>query len=172
MNRLQAAIGSTAWLLAAPGVVCGVVPWLITGWRRPEQTSLAVDALAIAMVGVGTAVLVHAFVEFAWHGRGTPAPPAPTERLVVRGIYRFVRNPMYVAVDLVVLGQALAFQSWPLAWYLAVIAGSMHLFVVSYEEPTLRQEYGAEHAAYCEGVRRWIPRMTPWSPAEEEVFSA
>jgi protein-S-isoprenylcysteine O-methyltransferase Ste14 len=84
--------------------VCGLVPWLITGWRRPDDPVWWVDALGWLLVLPAAAVLVHAFAAFAWRGRGTPAPSAPTERLVVEGAYRHVRNPMYVAVLALVLG--------------------------------------------------------------------
>ena len=168
MNRTTAALGSAAWLGAAPGVVCGLVPWLITRWQRPPSSWLLVDGVAALLCGVGIVVLLHAFVEFAWHGRGTPAPPAPTERLVVRGPYRFVRNPMYVAVLAVVLGQVIAFQSWALLAYLGLIGAVTQLFVRAYEEPTLRRVYGDEYATYAEAVPRWVPRATPWSPHDRE----
>ena len=95
-----------------------------------------VDALGWVLVLAGAAVLVDAFVAFAWHG-GTPAPSAPTERLVVEGAYRHVRNPMYVAVLAVVLGQVLLFTSWGLFAYLVVLGLTVYAFVRTYEEPTL-----------------------------------
>jgi protein-S-isoprenylcysteine O-methyltransferase Ste14 len=107
-------------------------------------------------------VLVHAFVAFAWHGRGTPAPAAPTERLVVEGAYRHVRNPMYVAVLAVVLGQVLLFGSWGLFTYLVVLGLTVNVFVHTYEEPTLREAYGPAYDEFCANVPRWRPRVTPW----------
>src|SRR4051812_41208456 len=121
MERTSAAAGSVGWLLVAPGTVCGLVPLPVTGWQRPEDPALWLDAVGWTLVLAGGGVLVHAFVAFAWHGRGTPAPSAPTERLVVEGAYRYVRNPMYVAVFAVVLGQVLLFASWALFGYLVVV---------------------------------------------------
>src|SRR5215217_9570759 len=136
MKRTSAALGSFVFLLVTPGTVCGLVPLLITGWRRPGAPLPWVDALGWVLVLSGAAVLVHAFVAFAWHGRGTPAPTAPTERLVVEGAYRHVRNPMYVAVLAVVLGQVLLFASWGLFTYLVVLGITMASFVQVYEQPT------------------------------------
>jgi len=139
MKRTSAALGSFGFLLVAPGTVCGLLPYLITGWRRPEDPASWVDALGWLLVLAGAAVLGHAFLAFAWHGRGTPAPPAPTERLVVEGAYRHVRNPMYVAVLALVLGQVLLFGSWALFAYLVVLGVTVDVFVHTYEEPTLRE---------------------------------
>ena len=140
MKRTSAALGSFVFLLVTPGTVCrSGARALITGWRRPADPVPWVDALGWFLVLAGAAVLVHAFVAFAWHGRGTPAPSAPTERLVVEGAYRHVRNPMYVAVLAVVLGQVLLFASWGLFIYLVVLGITVNTFVHTYEEPTLRE---------------------------------
>jgi protein-S-isoprenylcysteine O-methyltransferase Ste14 len=163
MKIATAAAGSLAWLAIAPGTVCGVVPWLITQWDRPDQPLLAVDILGWALVLLSAAVLLHAFFAFAWGGRGTPAPAAPTERLVVQGAYRHVRNPMYVAVVALVLGQVLLFTSWGLLAYLVVITVTMDAFVRTYEEPTLRATYGASYDEFRDAVPRWVPRLSPWS---------
>jgi protein-S-isoprenylcysteine O-methyltransferase Ste14 len=162
MKRNSAALGSFVFLLVTPGTVCGLVPLLITGWRRPADPVAWVDALGWVLVLAGAAVLLHAFAAFAWHGRGTPAPPAPTERLVVEGAYRFVRNPMYVAVLALALGQVLLFTSWGLLAYLVVLAVTIDLFVHAYEEPTLREAYGPAYEEFCANVPRWLPRLTPW----------
>ncbi len=162
MRISSAALGSLLWLVVAPGTVCGLVPWLITGWRQPGDSVSWVGALGWLLVLAGAAALVHAFVAFAWHGRGTPAPAAPTERLVVEGAYRHVRNPMYVAVVAVVLGQVLLFASWGLFAYLVVIGIAMASFVHIYEEPTLREAYGPAYDEFCENVPRWLPRVTAW----------
>src|SRR3954451_4824037 len=165
MRITSAAVGSFGWLVVAPGTVCGLVPWLITGWRRPGDPVPWVDAVGWVLVLAGAAVLVHAFIAFAWHGRGTPAPAAPTERLVVQGAYRHVRNPMYVAVLALVLGQVLLFASWGLFAYLVVIGITMASFVRVYEEPTLRETYGPAYDEFCENVPGWLPRVTPWQGA-------
>lgn len=163
MKRTSAALGSFVFLLVTPGTVAGLVPALITGWRRPEDPVPWLDALGRVLVLAGAAVLVHAFVAFAWHGRGTPAPSAPTERLVVEGAYRHVRNPMYVAVLAVVLGQVLLFESWGLFAYLVVLGLTVDVFVHTYEEPTLRESYGRSYEEFCANVPRWLPRLTPWT---------
>jgi protein-S-isoprenylcysteine O-methyltransferase Ste14 len=165
MKRTSAALGSLGWLVAAPGTVCGLVPLLITGWRRPVDPTPWVDALGGLLVLTGAAVLGHAFLAFAWHGRGTPAPAAPPERLVVDGAYRYVRNPMYVAVLALLLGQVLLFASGWLLGYLVVVAVTTDVFVRSYEEPTLREAYGPAYEEFCAHVRRWLPRLTPWREA-------
>jgi protein-S-isoprenylcysteine O-methyltransferase Ste14 len=165
MNRTSAALGSFIWLVVAPGTVCGLVPWLITGWRQPGNSVPWVDAVGWLLVLAGAAVLAHAFVAFAWHGRGTPAPAAPTERLVVEGAYRYVRNPMYVAVAAVILGQALIFASGGLFAYLVVIGVAQGAFVRIYEEPTLREAYGPSYEEFCDNVPCWLPRLTPWRGA-------
>lgn len=152
MKTTSAALGSLGWLAVAPGTVCGLVPWLITGWRRPGDPVWWVDGPGWLLVLAGAAVLVHAFVAFAWRGRGTPAPAAPTERLVVEGAYRHVRNPMYVAVLALVLGQVLLSASWGLSAYLVVIGVTMAAFVHVYEEPTLREAYGPAYDEFCENV--------------------
>ena len=110
-------------------------------------------------------MLLESFARFALHGEGTPAPVAPTRRLVVTGLYRFVRNPMYLAVLALILGQALLLGSWELATYGAVVALGFQLFVLGYEEPTLRRTYGAEYEAFTRAVPRWIPRFRPWRPS-------
>ena len=166
MRITSAAVGSVGWLVVAPGTVCGAVPWLITGWRRPADPVPWVDAVGWVLVLAGGAVLLHAFVAFAWHGRGTPAPAAPTEHLVVQGAYRRVRNPMYVAVVAGVLGQVLLFASWGLFAYLVVIGLTMAAFVQAYEEPTLREAYGPAYDEFCAHVPRWLPRPTPWRGAD------
>jgi protein-S-isoprenylcysteine O-methyltransferase Ste14 len=122
-----------------------------------------VDTPGWLLVLAGAAVLMHAFVAFVWRGRGTPAPAAPPERLVVAGAYRHVRNPMYVAVVAVVLGQVLLFASWGLFAYLVVIGIAQGAFVHAYEEPTLREAYGPAYDEFCENVPRWLPRLTPWT---------
>jgi protein-S-isoprenylcysteine O-methyltransferase Ste14 len=105
MNRARAAAGSMLFLLVAPGVVAGLVPWLLTGWDSADPP-VVLRAIGWLLIGLGGAVLLDAFGRFVVEGIGTPAPIAPTERLVVGGLYRYVRNPMYLAVAAVIIGQA------------------------------------------------------------------
>ena len=159
----RAAWGSALFFLLAPGVVAGVVPWSITRYADPAEPSVAL--LGLAVVALGLAALVACFVQFVREGRGTPAPVAPTEKLVVGGLYRWVRNPMYLAVGSIILGQAIAFASvGVLAWF-GLFAVAVVLFVAAYEEPTLRRRYGTSYEAYCRAVPAWWPRLTPWDGA-------
>jgi protein-S-isoprenylcysteine O-methyltransferase Ste14 len=167
MQRSAAALGSAVFFVAAPGVVAGVVPWLITGWHIPKPIStFAVARIAVGAVILVAAVivLVRAFARFVVEGRGTPAPIARTERLVVGGDYRFVRNPMYLAVVSAVFGQAMIFSSVALLLYGIAVWGVMAGFVRWYEEPWLRERYGQEYEHYCGAVRAWLPRLRAWQP--------
>ena len=160
-RRIKAALGSLAFLVLAPGVVAGLVPWLFTDWRPlpPADGPGALRWTGLLLVAAGLAVVLEAFARFAWEGLGTPAPVAPTRTLVISGFYRFVRNPMYVAVTALIFGQAVLFASWGVALYGVVIAAAFHAFVRLYEEPTLRRTYGEAYAAYCAATPRWIPRF-------------
>jgi protein-S-isoprenylcysteine O-methyltransferase Ste14 len=158
----RAAIGSALFLLVAPGVMAGVVPWALTGWRSTEPPLVLVIAGAL-LVAAGVVVLLNTFVRFVREGRGTPAPVAPTERLVVGGLYRHVRNPMYVAVIAVILGQALLLGRPVLALYAALFWLVVASFVRYYEEPTLSERYGAQYDAYRRAVPAWLPRLRPWT---------
>jgi protein-S-isoprenylcysteine O-methyltransferase Ste14 len=160
-------IGSLAFFVLAPGTVAGLVPWMLSRWRFDEPLlSWPGGRIAGALlIAAGLAALVDSFARFAIVGRGTPAPPLPTERLVVSGLYRFVRNPMYLAVVSVILGQAALLGSRPVAWYGALVWCAFHAFVVAYEEPTLRSRYGPEYDSYRGAVGRWRPRARPWKGA-------
>jgi protein-S-isoprenylcysteine O-methyltransferase Ste14 len=163
MRTWSAIAGSAAFFFAAPGVVGGLVPWLLTDrYHLPWSPLPGFVPVGGVLIVVAAAVLLHAFTRFALEGRGTPAPVAPTERLVVGGIYRHLRNPMYVAVLSIILGQALLFSSWLLVAYAAVAAAAMVSFVKLHEEPTLTRRYGAEYDAYRRAVPGWLPRLTPW----------
>ena len=173
MRRAVAAAGSSAFFVLAPGVVAGLVPWWLTGWRVlqpiPYWAGLRVAGVAILAAGVG--VLVYAFVQFVVEGAGTPAPVAPTDRLVVGGLYRYVRNPMYLAVVATIVGQALAMGQIGLLVYAAVVGVTMAAFVRWYEEPTLRRRFGVEYEAYRRAVPAWWPRARPWDPAKDDASS-
>jgi len=118
----------------------------------------------VALAVAGGVVLVHAFLRFVVEGAGTPAPIAPTERLVVGGLYRYVRNPMYLAVVAVIAGQALLLGRPVLMAYAALVWATVATFVRAYEEPTLEDRFGAEYDAYRRAVPAWHPRCRPWSP--------
>src|SRR5258706_16265760 len=168
MKRPLAVLGSTVFFFVAPGTVAGYVPWLLSGWRvRPPLLGApGVRTLGAAILAGGLIVVLESFARFALKGRGTPAPPLPTEHLVVTGLYRYVRNPMYVGVLATILGQGLLLGSGSVLVYAAVVALGFHLFVLAYEEPTLRRTYGAEYEAYCAAVPRWWPRLGRWHRAD------
>jgi protein-S-isoprenylcysteine O-methyltransferase Ste14 len=157
-------LGSIAFFILAPGTVAFWVPWRITRWEMasPLLGLAALRPAGVVLALLGLAGLVESFGRFAIHGRGTPAPVRPPTRLVVTGLYRYVRNPMYVAVLSIVVGQALFFGSRRLLIYAAAVWAATSLFVRLYEEPALRQRFGADYAAYCGAVRRWWPRLSPW----------
>lgn len=155
----NAILGSAVFFVLAPGFVAGVVPGLLTGWEVGEHLPAPLRAFGAVLGLLGIAFLLHAFARFALEGLGTPAPVAPTERLVVGGVYRFVRNPMYLAVLAVIAGQALFFGSAAVAGYAALVGLAFVAFVRISEEPTLRTRYGAEYEAYCAEVPRWLPRL-------------
>lgn len=166
MGRVGSLLGSALFLVVAPGVVAGLVPWQLTRWTfAPPLLGLAATRwLGAALTAPALLVLLDSFARFALEGRGTPAPVAPTQSLVVSGAYRFVRNPMYVAVTALILGQGLLLGRPVLLAYGAAVWLATHLFVVSYEEPRLRADHPGDYDAYVRHVPRWLPRLTPWRP--------
>jgi protein-S-isoprenylcysteine O-methyltransferase Ste14 len=158
MRKITATAGSAAFLVIAPGVVAGLVPWWITGWRAGAAYPAAVRIIGAVLAAAAAAALLYAFGQFALQGLGTPAPPVPTERLVVRGLYRYVRNPMYIAVLAIILGQALLLSRPVLLGYAAAVGAAFTAFVYGYEQPALARRYGAQYEAYRQAVPAWWPR--------------
>jgi protein-S-isoprenylcysteine O-methyltransferase Ste14 len=163
MRRSSAAAGASLFFALAPGVVAGVIPWLITGWDAQPGWLIVRIAGGVLLAGC-TLVLVDAFMRFVMEGAGTPAPVAPTERLVVSGLFRYVRNPMYLAVVGAILGQALLLGQPVLVAYAAVVGLVTAAFVRLYEEPALSRQFGADYHAYRAAVPAWWPRLSPWRP--------
>ncbi|HSR86224.1 MAG TPA: isoprenylcysteine carboxylmethyltransferase family protein [Streptosporangiaceae bacterium] len=157
-RQVRAAIGTAAFLVVAPGVVTGLVPWLMTGWRQGSARPAAMVAAGAVLTAAGCLVLLQAFGRFALEGVGTPAPPAPTDRLVVGGLYRYVRNPMYLALQAVIIGQVLLLDRPVLLYYAAAVLALTVAFVRLYEEPALARKYGEQYAAYRRAVPGWLPR--------------
>src|SRR4030095_6144765 len=150
VQRTIAVLGSAVFFVVAPFTLAGLVPWSITGWQlRPPVLGLELTrGLGAIMILAGVPGLVDAFARFALQGLGTPAPVAPPKNLVVTGLYRHVRNPIYLAVVAIILGQAVLFSDFRLVLYGALLWLGFHLFVVAYEEPTLQDTFGSEYEAY------------------------
>jgi protein-S-isoprenylcysteine O-methyltransferase Ste14 len=159
-----AILSSTLFFVVAPCVLAGLIPWWMTRWefRSPLFGLELTRAIGGVLIIAGAPGLVDSFARFAFQGLGTPAPIAPPQNLVVTGLYRYVRNPMYMAVVTVILGQAVLFGDWRLIVYGALFWLACHVFVVAYEEPMLERTFGAEDGAFRADVPRWLPRMTPW----------
>jgi protein-S-isoprenylcysteine O-methyltransferase Ste14 len=169
MRRTVSILATLLFLAIAPGTVAGLVPWWISRWRL-RGPLLGIPALAtvgVLFVVAGALVLLESFARFAWKGLGTPAPVFPTRHLVISGTYRYVRNPMYVAVVSTILGQALLFGSVELLAYAILVWLCFHLFVLGYEEPALRRSFGAEYKTFCIHVPRWLPRLRPWAGRQD-----
>jgi protein-S-isoprenylcysteine O-methyltransferase Ste14 len=162
MRRTSAAIGSAVFFAVAPGVVAGLGPWWITGWRAGNPPLwLPVRIIGALLILAGATVLVQAFARFVVEGFGTPAPIAAPGHLVVGGLYRYVRNPMYLAVVATIAGQALLLSRLGLLWYAAVVGALMVAFVYGYEQPALGRQFGTEYDEYRRSVPAWLPRLRP-----------
>lgn len=164
MHRTVSILGSAVFLVIAPGLVAVYVPWRISQWRvaLPLLGFSGFRAIGVAMIAAGLPVLLDSFARFAIQGLGTPAPVAPPQHLVVTGLYRYVRNPMYVGVSSLIFGQGLVFGSIRILEYGVAVWAGFFLFVLLYEEPALRRKFGDQYREFCAHVPRWIPRLKPW----------
>jgi protein-S-isoprenylcysteine O-methyltransferase Ste14 len=157
---LSLVLRSLFWTLLLPGFVAGYVPWMFFGLGNARITPITpLKIVALVGIGCGVALLAVCIFEFARSGRGTLSPADPPRHLVVRGLYRYVRNPMYLGVTCILLGEALLLRSQALlvywiAWFIVV-----NLFVIAYEEPALRRQFGSSYESYTRSVGRWIPRF-------------
>src|SRR5215212_2865454 len=170
MRSRTAAVGSAVFFLLAPGVVVGLIPWLLTRWqvREPLPYWAPVRVVGGILLIAGLIALVQAFVRFVVEGFGTPAPVAAPERLVVGGVYRYVRNPMSVAVLAAIVRQALLLGRLGLLLYAGGAWLVVAVFIRWYEEPTLTRRFGADYEAYRRAVPAWLPRLHPWEPGERD----
>jgi protein-S-isoprenylcysteine O-methyltransferase Ste14 len=166
MIRARWLLSNLLFTVIVPGTVAGFIPWLFTGWRRANDLAdpIGVRLIGAVLIVLGLPVLLYAILKYAVEGLGTPAPIAPTRHLVVGGPNRFVRNPMYIAVVLMIFGQALLLGQASLLWYGAFCAIGQAIFVHAYEEPTLSDQFGDEYQQYKQAVRASVPRLTPWHP--------
>jgi protein-S-isoprenylcysteine O-methyltransferase Ste14 len=141
-----------------PGFFAGYVPWRFFGLGRTQfDLTSPTQLLGLVCIGVGVALLAACIFEFARSGRGTLSPVDAPRHLVVRGLYRYVRNPMYIGAGLALLGAALFYGSLSILIYAGLFFLATHLFVVLYEEPTLRRTFGSAYEEYYRQVRRWWP---------------
>jgi protein-S-isoprenylcysteine O-methyltransferase Ste14 len=167
MTIAIAILGSALFFVVAPSFLAGLIPWWMTHWEflPPFFGLQATRGVGILLIVAGVPGLIDSFARFALQGLGTPAPIAPTQNLVVTGLYRYVRNPIYVAVVAVILGQGILFGDWRLLAYGAFMWLAFHLFVLAYEEPVLAESFGAQYEDFRANVPRWIPRLFPWRSA-------
>lgn len=159
-SSLWLGLRSLLWTVAFPGMVAGYIPWRYVGLAQAHFTTRdPAQLLGVLLVAVGAGLLLTCIWEFARRGRGTLAPVDPPQHLVVQGLYRYVRNPMYVGVTTILLGELLIARTGALALYCGGWLVAVNLFVVGYEEPTLRRLFGTEYERYTRAVNRWIPRL-------------
>ncbi len=154
------AVRSIAWAILLPGVVAGYVPWRFFGLSHVQlDLHTPVQVAGLLLITVGGAVLAVCIWEFAARGRGTLAPMDPPQDLVVSGLYRYVRNPMYLGVATVLLGELILTRSRGLLGFAAAWFVVVNLFVIGYEEPNLRRRFGASYDAYTGSIGRWLPTL-------------
>lgn len=143
--------------------------WFVPRWMAASRGAALTPERpwAIGLMIVGGLIMVRCVWDFAWRGLGTPAPFDPPRRLVVHGLYRWVRNPMYVGMGVFLIGEALLFPAITrdMLLFLVVLWGVVTLFVMAYEEPTLHQSFGSDYDEYRRNVGRWLPRLRPWQPS-------
>ena len=151
---------SLLFTLCIPGAATVWIPWLIVSHRMSAESPvpLSMRLSGGLLIAAGAVLYFGCLWDFTFTGRGTPAVWDPPVVFVSKGPYRFVRNPMYVAIVSILVGEALFFRSAVLGWMAAGFAAGFHLFVVFYEERTLRRRFGASYERYCSKVSRWLPR--------------
>lgn len=150
--------------LGGPALVLGYLPWTITRFHVPPGEPLGQILAAGLLIAAGLAPLLESIIRFITVGHGTLVPALPPKHLVVSGLYRYVRNPMYVGVLTVIAGEALLFRSRDIVIYLVAVWLATHLFVSFYEEPKLTRAFPSEYPLYKRHVPRWIPRLAAWNP--------
>jgi protein-S-isoprenylcysteine O-methyltransferase Ste14 len=163
VTRAGAALGSLVFAAAMPGLMAGLLPYWISGGWYSANPPPALQIVGALLLVAGIGVLAHTVIRFVVEGLGTPFPGAPTQNLVIGGPYRYVRNPMYLAVIAIILGQAAILGSVSLVVYAAILWLVVASFVRFYEEPALSATYGERYAAYRRNVKAWLPRVTPWN---------
>ena len=160
VSSLWLALRALFWTALFPGLFAGYLPWRYFGlsqvrfsWRDP------LHVIGVVLIASGAVLLASCIWEFAHRGRGTLSPADPPKELVVQGLYRYVRNPMYLSVTTIVLGELALTRSRPLLVYWIVWFTAVNLFVIGVEEPTLRRQFGDSYDRYTRAVGRWVPRL-------------
>jgi protein-S-isoprenylcysteine O-methyltransferase Ste14 len=153
-------------VFGGPGIAVVYVPLWITHFRIPACEPIWQMLLAAALIVAGLTPALESVCRFIREGRGTLMPTVPTERLVVSGLYRYVRNPMYVGVLTALAGEAVLFRSAGVATEAVLVSVGFNLFLHFYEEPMLGGLYPEEYPRYKQNVPRWLPRLTPWKASE------
>jgi protein-S-isoprenylcysteine O-methyltransferase Ste14 len=159
------ALRSVLWTVLFPGFFAGYVPWRYFGLSRAGiDFTRPLDVVGLLCIGLGATLLATCIIEFARTGRGTLSPVDPPRRLVARGLYRYVRNPMYLSITTIVLGEVILTGSLALAVYWTLWFLGANLFVIGFEEPSLRDRFGASYDEYTRQVGRWMPRLRSGGP--------
>jgi protein-S-isoprenylcysteine O-methyltransferase Ste14 len=160
LDNIRLGIRSLFWAVLVPGTVAGYLPWRFFGLSAARvNPANPAHLLGVVVLGLGIVLLGACIWEFARSGRGTLAPVDPPRELVVRGLYRYVRNPMYLSVALILIGELLLTRSRALLGFAAAWFVAVNLFVVGYEEPALRRRFGESYRRYTERVGRWVPTI-------------
>lgn len=158
-SAFSLALSNLIFTILQPGLVAGYFPWLIGREEfiyRIEQPFSTQQHLGIGISAVGFAIMISCIVRFAVEGKGTLSPADPTKRLVIKGLYTYSRNPMYVGVMGLLIGESVFTQSSVLWVYSILIFAAFNLYIVFFEEPRLRRDFGKEYGEYCAKVRRWM----------------
>jgi protein-S-isoprenylcysteine O-methyltransferase Ste14 len=145
--------------------------WFVPRWVAGNDAFENARPAGWIVIAVGVSIAFACALEFAWRGIGTPAPFDPPRRLVISGLYRWVRNPMYVGLGVLLLGEAITFPRLTITMLIMIASLwlATTIFIITFEEPTLRSKFGDDYAEYCRNVRRWIPRLRPFDEASDSV---
>ena len=154
-------IRNLIFTILQPGIVAGLLPYWILGDNVnnifiQQLSERGLHDLGIFLLLIGFVIMIYCIISFAIKGRGTLSPADPTKKLVATGLYGFSRNPMYVGVILILVGEAVFFQSLNLWIYSVLVFLAFHIFILRFEEPRLKKDFGEEYKSYCEKVGRWI----------------
>ncbi len=162
-TRAITATKTLIFTLLAPGSVTMLAPYLLLSSGRVQYAWQIgpLRFLGILPIILGVFFYLRCAWDFTFTGQGTPAPIDPPKRFVAKGLYRIVRSPMYVGITLILTGESIAFESAKLLAYAAILWLGFHLFVIFYEEPTLKKKFGTIYEEYCRSVPRWIPKGLP-----------